>query len=152
MRRGFAMFVFIRLVPARVRTVGSFRAPDPWNGGRPTDFNIEAYKMVPKGTHRPKEVWGGKERYGIRSEADGAERMLPDSLGVLLREGRIPKEVAPQLLLEITPTLRKRDFDPLWKTSVHYWIGGFFGLIAAACLVMAAMQLAASMDASGHEP
>jgi hypothetical protein len=67
-------------------------------------------------------------------------------------EGRIPKEALPRLLLEIMPTLRKRDFDPLWKTSVHYWIGGFFGLIAAVCLVMAAMQLAASMDASGHEP
>src|ERR1044071_5778145 len=44
----FAMFIRIELVPLRVRTVATLRAPDPWNGGRSTDFNLEAYRMVPK--------------------------------------------------------------------------------------------------------
>lgn len=145
------MFVFIRLVPARVRTVGTFQASDPWNAGRTCDFNLEAYKMAPKGARRPQDTWGGKEIYGIRSEADGVERMLPDSLGVLATEGRIPKEALPKLLIDMAPSLRKRDFNPLWGTTMHYWIGGFFALIVAMCLAMAGMQVV-SAGPSGHEP
>lgn len=144
------MYVRIKLAPLRVRTVGGFRAPDPWNAGQVTDFNLEAYKMVPKGARRPQGVWGGKELYGIRSEIDGAERMLPDSLGVLCIEGRLSKEALPRLLFEMAPTLRKRDFHPLWTTKIHYVIGAVFGLMAAACVAMAGVQFAGA--ASGHEP
>lgn len=146
------MFVVIRFTPMRVRTIGTFRAPDPWNRGQVTDFNLEAYKMVPKGTRRPEDSWGGKELYGIRSELDGAERLLPDSLGVLAVEEKVPKPALPRLLFDITPSLKKGDFNPIWSSKIHYFIGAFFGIVAAACLAMGGSVLVDAGAGAGHVP
>lgn len=104
--------------PARVKTEGSFTAEDPWNQNRRSSFTIEAYIMAAKGprpTARTKVF--GSYLLGIRSEADGVERMLPESLVHLWRTNRVPSEALPRLLealprllKEMGPMLGKSDF------------------------------------------
>jgi len=78
-----------REVPrTRVKTERSFTAEDPWNQNRPTVFTIEAYLMAAKGTmprRRPSKRTLFPYFLGIRSEMDGVEHMLPESLAYLWR-------------------------------------------------------------------
>jgi len=109
-----ALLLYRSLVPVRVKTEATFTAEDPWNQNRRTLFTVEAYVKTFKGaTPRP----GFKSPlamylYGIRSEVDGVERMLPASLSELWRSNRVPVEALPKLLKEIEPTLKKADYRP----------------------------------------
>ena len=38
--------VKISLVPKHVRTLASFTALDPWNGGPPTPYTLDAYQLA----------------------------------------------------------------------------------------------------------
>ena len=98
-------------VPRRVRTEGSFQAADPWNSSRLTTFTIEVYKMV----HRSVKVvrdsaMSGPPKFGIKSEIDGQDRMLPEFLQTLWQEKKVASEALPELLHKIEPELKKNDF------------------------------------------
>lgn len=134
----FPVLIAMSLKPARVKTEGSFTAEDPWNQNRRTSFTIEAYIMAPRGS-TPKagtKTLLGQYFYGIRSEVDGVERMLPESLAYLWRNNRVPPEALPRLFKEMEPMLRKTDFRLQFLTKTHtvlqYVITGLFALILLA--------------------
>jgi hypothetical protein len=99
-----------------LRTANRFAAEDPWNQNRPTTFTIEAYRIFlsSSGITKPSQL----DFYGIRSELDGRERMLPDSLCELYYRKQIRAESLPRLLKEIEPQLDpQKDANPFvrWK-------------------------------------
>jgi hypothetical protein len=55
----------------------------------------------------------GNYLYGIRSELDGRERMLPESLSELWRTNQVAAEALPRLLREIAPKLKQWDYRPI---------------------------------------
>lgn len=106
----------VRLLPRRIRTAARFRAPDPWSGGVITGFSIEAYALVPERITAP-EAWplyavGARLLHGLRSDADGAERMLPASLVALWQGGDAPAEALPGLLHALGGDVSRRDTLP----------------------------------------
>jgi hypothetical protein len=107
------LWMIFNLTRTRVKTEGSFTAEDPWNQNRPTVFTIEAYAAAAKGTMppvRPPKRTLKPYLLGIRSEVDGVEHMLPESLAYLWRHNRVPAEALPRLLKEMEPMLRQGDF------------------------------------------
>jgi hypothetical protein len=142
--------IWLMFKPARLRTVGSFTAEDPWNQNRRSSFTLEAYMLAPKG-FTPKadtKIFGGIPLYGIRSEVDGVERMLPESLTYLCRNNRVPAEKLPWLLKEMGPMLRKTDFRLQFLTKamtvMQYVLSGLFGLLLLALLAAAVLSPSAS--------
>ena len=119
----------IRLVPGCLRTLATFTAPDPWNQDRPTTFNIEEYVMVPEGAVRVVDTGMTVHVFGLRSETDGADHVLPESLFELWRTGRIPPETLPRLLLAIQPKLKKSDYRAVLHDPWRPWTGPIAGLI-----------------------
>jgi hypothetical protein len=105
------------VVPYRVRTADRFQAVDPWFGNTPTEFSIEAYRYAPEGG-QPDWRWGKRETFALRSEIDGLERRMPDSLVYLWMKGRVTREALPGLLrdMEAGFQLKKSDYLPL----LHY--------------------------------
>jgi hypothetical protein len=110
---------FIKLVPRRVRTDTAFRAADPWNAGRVTDWTVEAYVMVPEHRPDPGNLYsmGASERFAIRSDVDGGEHFLPESLIRLWREQRVAAERLPALLHALEPTLNRTDYRMIPKVE-----------------------------------
>lgn len=127
------------LVPRRLRTEARFQAPDPVYGNRDTEFSIESYIYVLEHADERSSLWraGNTPVFGLRSEIDGAERFLPDSLSHLWRSGRVPPEALPGLLQEIAPRLRKSDYLPmLYRRSRRLAIfGGFLLLLLIGFLL-----------------
>jgi hypothetical protein len=104
-----------KLKAARLRTEGRFTAPDPWNDGRSAEWSIEGYVWVPahwRGVP-PRMLEKTAASYALRSEIDGVERFLPDSLGHLMRTSGVSLASLPRLLAEIGPQLSKVDFKPM---------------------------------------
>ena len=134
----------IALVPVRVKTEGSFTAEDPWNENRRTSFNVEAYLLVPRGTRvAPGTKALAGYLYGIRSELDGCDHMMPESLVELWRTGRIPAETLPKLLQRMEPTLKKADYRPILRNTllkITQYI--FVGLMALLALFLVGVVLA----------
>jgi hypothetical protein len=132
----------VHLVPRRVRTVARFRAPDPWQDDRLAEFSIEAYRYVQQPEFftnwrdlplpRRSEA---KEVYGLRSELDGRQRLLPDALSHLWKAGRLPAEVLPALLRDLRPQLSKTDYRPLLAANFR-----LTATIAATVLGVAALS------------
>jgi hypothetical protein len=105
----------VRSIPRRLRTLARFEAVDPWYGQR-TIFSIESYALVPERITAP-EAWpgyavGARRLHGIRSEADGVERMLPASLVALWQCGEATPEALPGLLHGLETELRETDLLP----------------------------------------
>jgi hypothetical protein len=134
------MSMIIKLYPRRYRTAAQFVAPDPRNGNRATPFTLEAYKMVLQSAllgpaPNPRR---GRDRFAVRSEIDGVERFLPDSLNKLWEAGRIQANAIPRLLAAIQPSLRAADYRWVPGLRIHVAYGLFFGLFLLACLLGAA--------------
>lgn len=121
--------------PARLKTEMAFTAEDPWNQNQRAEFTLDRYAMALKGAKLKPEArtLTGSYVYGIRSEIDAVERMLPESLGYLWRNNRIPAETLPRLLKEMQPSLRKSDFRMQVLTKMHtfllYFIAVLLGLL-----------------------
>jgi hypothetical protein len=133
-----AVVISVKLEPRRLRTLETFEAPDPWNGGAPAAFDLDLHKLMPKRARVVREgsFWG-KDVYALRSKGDGADRFLPESLSELWKTRRVATGALPRLLAEVEPGLRPGDFAPVLHLRFHRWLAAFFGLIAAACLGMA---------------
>jgi hypothetical protein len=109
-----ALLIARSLVPVRVKTETSFTADDPWNGNHRTSYTVEAYLKLFKGSKPPKtKPLGAIYLYGIRSNIDGVERMLPDSLSELWRTQRVRTEALPRMLNQMEPALKKGDYRPV---------------------------------------
>jgi hypothetical protein len=134
--------ISVKLEPRRLRTVESFEAPDPWNGGAPATWNLDLHTMVARGTKAAGEgaTWG-KEVYALRSKLDGADRFLPESLAALWKTGRAPTGALPRLLSEVTPSLRSGDFAPLLHLRAHRFMAAFFALVALTFLVLTVAEV-----------
>jgi hypothetical protein len=109
------VLVKVRSIPRRLGTLARFEAVDPWHGQR-TSFSIESYALVPERITAP-EAWpayavGARRLHGIRSEADGVERMLPASLVALWQGGEATPEALPGLLHGLESELRETDLLP----------------------------------------
>ncbi len=146
-----AMFVSVKLIPRRMRTREEMEARDPWNGDRPASFRVEVYKLIPAHVTDPREwrdgtvhTMGSKELFGIRSEADGVERMLPTFLADAYAAGHVPAELLPGLLARVEPELVGTDFRPL--------PGGGALRLAAAGLVVALLGGAGLAALGGSAP
>ena len=95
----------------RLRTLGRFTAGDPWNGNRPTEFSIEEYVMMPAGSAQALDTSQFVHRIGLRSETDGSQHMLPESLVELWRRGQVAPERIPALAQAIEPRIVKDDLN-----------------------------------------
>jgi|HubBroStandDraft_6_1064221.scaffolds.fasta_scaffold47746_3 hypothetical protein len=123
-----------------VKTEAAFTAPDPWNQNRPAPFTVEDYTVAISGsTIRPDYKPRVDYVRGIRSNLDGVERLLPESLSALWRDKRVPSEALPRLLHEMEPTLENGDHLVLNEIKedavmrVVAWIGfGFVSVVPVA--------------------
>lgn len=135
------VLISVALEPRRLRTVETFRAPDPWHGGE-REWDLDLHQLVPK---RAAEgaLWG-KELHGLRARGDAVDHFLPEALAELWRRQQVPAPALPRLLAEIEPTLRPGDFTPLLHLRMHRWLAAFFALLALGLLGLAARGLMAS--------
>jgi len=133
-----ALLYYRSLAPVRVKTEASFTAEDPWNRNRRTAFNIEAYMRTLKNLKdlppRPRNSFG--YLYGICSEVDGVERMLPASLSELWRSNRVPAEAIPRLPKQIDPTLKKSDYRPVAGKKTLSVLAGFLWVVLGLLTLM----------------
>ena len=128
-----ALFMWSLSKRAHVKTEASFAAQDPWNENRRASFTIESYVRL------------GRYLYGIRSEVDGIERMLPECLECLWRSNRVPAESLPRLLKEMQPMLKKTDFRFQVLTKGYAVMGWIFtGLLGLNLVGLAAAIFAGS--------
>jgi len=145
-RNGRKMFPALLLArgrgPVRVKTETSFTTKDPWNQNRSTPFTLEVYwqpirGMVPKPDKKKPFL------YGIRSNTDGVERLLPDSLCELWLQNRVAVETLPRLLQQMEPTLKKSDYNPMLRdwtvTFLVYFVAVMIGLAALMPILMATL-------------
>ena len=133
--------MIIPLTPARVRTEASFTAEDPWNQNYRTAFTIEAYMLMFPGTApAPGTKPLAGYLYGIRSELDGREHMLPEALSELWRTNQITAEALPRLLKQMQPKLKAWDYRPILRnkmlTVLQYIVSILFLLIALLPVVV----------------
>ena len=81
--------------------------------------------------------------YGIRSEIDGAEHMLPEALVELWHTNRISAEALPRLLLQMQPTLKAWDYRPFLRnkmiTVLQYVMIALFTLLALLPVVVSVL-------------
>jgi hypothetical protein len=135
-------------VRVMVKKEAAFTTEDPWNQNRRSQFSVEDSLLAPAGSRR--KVWtepfGGYLR-SIRSETDGVERRLPDSLAYLWLHKRISSETLPKLLKEVEPKLRESDY----KMYLRNWrvLLGFF---AAPCVLLLGLLLFNIYDGSVSLP
>jgi hypothetical protein len=139
-------------VPMRIRTAGRFHAADPWNGNLPTEFSIQVYWrsdvaiwLPASGTPADSQLL---DMFGIRSEIDGHEHMLPSFLSELWQTHRIAAEALPRLLISAQP-LPKRDYLPFWRRSRRIQRA-----LAALALVSIGVLVwgIANLPPAGHRP
>jgi hypothetical protein len=109
-----ALMYLKSLAPVRVKTETGFTAEDPWNGNRRTPFTLEAYIKTYKGLapRNGKIPKGAVLFYGVRSELDGVERMLPSAMSELWAQKRVATEALPRLVNAMEPILKKADYGP----------------------------------------
>jgi hypothetical protein len=101
----------------RLRTLGHFAAIDPWLGNRPTEFSVEEYVMMPAGSVQAIDSVLYAHRIGIRSEIDGSERLIPESLYELWKRGQVPGARVPILAQAIAPRVLKEDLNLILDKS-----------------------------------
>jgi hypothetical protein len=94
-----------------LRTLGRFAAADPWNGNRVTEFSIEEYVMMPSGSPQAVDSGVFAHTIGLRSELDGSQRMIPESLFELWKRGQVPAERIPTLARAIAPRVLAEDLN-----------------------------------------
>jgi len=144
----FPALMYLRsLAPVRVKTETSFTAEDPWNGNRRTPFTVEAYLktykgIAPRGGKKPA---GAVFFYGVRSELDGVERMLPSAMSELWSEKRVATEALPRLLKAMEPSLKKSDYGPPIRARMLTVLSWFLWLVMGFLVFMPLLLLSQEM-------
>ncbi len=123
-----------------LRTLGRFSANDPWNANQPTNFLIEEYVMMPQSSQQAVDSSQFAHRVGLRSELNGSQQMLPESVVELWRRGQIPAERIPILAQAIASRIVKEDYNlilhqDLTKTVVIPLIAVFVVMVAVGLFV-----------------
>jgi hypothetical protein len=125
MSAGKALLFGVKSVmkPVRVKTAASFTAVDPWNQDRVTSFKLDEYLLMLGGASvkESTKATGTDFKRALRSEIDGVERWLPDSLSELWRTKRVPTEALPRLLKEAEPSLKPGDYAVVLRNKAR-WI------------------------------
>ncbi|HZJ64635.1 MAG TPA: hypothetical protein VFD36_14050 [Kofleriaceae bacterium] len=135
--------MMIRLIPKFVMTVTSFAARDPWNAGRETRFQIDAYVQVPElnpnmrvSKHLP------LQRYLLALQPAGGElHMLPESLAELWRRKEVAEHRLPAMLHAIEPALTRKDYRIYLVTWPLMLYAATVAVLLGAVGVMAAITL-----------
>ena len=104
----------------RLRTVGRFTAARSL-ARQPllTEFSLEEYVMMPAGSQQAVDSGMFGHRIGLRSEVDGSERMIPESLYELWKRGQVPADRIPVLAQAIAPRVLAEDFNLILSQSTQ---------------------------------
>jgi hypothetical protein len=124
------------LHPMRLRTLGQFAAIDPWCGNRPTEFSVEEYVMMPAGSPQALDSALYAHRIGIRSELDGSERLIPESLYELWKRGQVPGARVPVLAHAMAPRVLKEDLNLILDKSA---VKSFLIVVIAVFVLISAI-------------
>jgi hypothetical protein len=125
--------------PVVLKKLRVFRAANPWDRGRLTDWNLNEYGIgLVSGNHAnssyPARQLGTRltRSLGIQSRSDGRCHLLPRSLEDLSRSQQAPDERLPSLLRRIEPTLEELDFrqNPMAGAMAYY-----YPLVSAAVML-----------------
>jgi hypothetical protein len=119
----------VERIAVRAQTLRSFRAVDPWQGGRERrEWTLNLYRIVAENPARPGEavavpalspqeripddprqvLLSADEALGI--EADGWHRLIPRVLARLWARGDVGDVALPLLIHALESQLRRRDF------------------------------------------
>ncbi|HEY6253758.1 MAG TPA: hypothetical protein VI685_27700 [Candidatus Angelobacter sp.] len=79
--------------------------------------------------------------FGIKSELDGKQRMLPESLVELWRTRRIPAEALPRLLWQMQSSLKRGDYLPTLRSRGIQWLTVVVALLCMAMVLGFASKL-----------
>jgi hypothetical protein len=132
-----------------LRTVRTFRAPNPWNQGQAADWSLNEYALAPVGNVMGIQLDGTKpspihktRSLGILSRPDGRHHLLPRSLATLSQNQQAPDDQLPALLREMEPTLQDVDFKH--PNDRFFWIAGI--LLTAGALMIAGISIWAALQ------
>ena len=91
-----AILMSMMAEPARLKTELSFKADDPWNHNQRAQFVLDRYLAAQKGAQlKPHaRAFNGSCFCGIRSEIDGVDRLLPESLAHFVARWKDPASSA----------------------------------------------------------
>lgn len=139
--------------PIILRTLRTFRAPNPWNQGQAADWSLNEYALAAVGSAMGIELDGTKPStihptrlLGIQSRPNGRHHLLPRSLATLSQKQQAPDDQLPALLREMEPTLQAVDFKH--PNDVFFWFAGI--LSTAGALMIAGVSIwAASQQLMG---
>jgi hypothetical protein len=139
--------------PIILRTIRTFRAPNPWNRGQAADWSLNEYALAPVGSVMGIKLDGTKpspihktRSLGIQSRPDGRHHLLPRSLATLSKKQQAPDDQFPALLREIEPMLQDVDFKH--PNDGFFWVAGI--LSTAGALMIAGISIwAASQQLMG---
>ena len=126
----------------RIKTETSVLAADPWNQDRSAPFAIEDYMYLVRGQPLKPGAKSPSGFYilGLRSDIDGVERIMPESLSILWRNKQVPSEALPRLLKQIQPSLGPRDHFLFLQNNmmaISIWVlWAVFALMAGAFMLL----------------
>jgi hypothetical protein len=142
--KGILFGVKALMKPVRVKTATSFTAEDPWNQGHRSSFKLEEYLLMLSGSTvtESTKATGTDFLRAIRSEADGVERRLPDSLSELWRSKRVPAEALPRLLKEAEPSLKSGDYAVVLRNKARWLLAAINTCICMGFVVFTIVGLA----------
>ena len=138
--------------PKKVVHLTQFAAPDPWNQGVTTAFDLD--KCFDGGfapSYAAFEEDSLPHRYALRSHLDQQHRALPDSLAGLWRKQIVPPEQLPSLLHQLAPSLQRSDYIRLstmnpMQRGIRTWAAPFFGVFL---LLLGLIELKANEPSLG---
>jgi hypothetical protein len=125
--------------PVLLKKLRVFRAANPWDRGRLTDWNLNEYGIgLVSGNNvnssYPASQLGTRltRTLGIQSRSDGRCHLLPQSLEDLSRNRQAPDERLPALLRQMEPTLERLDFrqNPMDGAMIYYYAMVSAGVMA----------------------
>jgi hypothetical protein len=141
--KGILFGVKAVMKPVRVKTAASFTAEDPWNQGRRSSFKLEEYLLLLGNASVTEftKATGSDFKRALRSEIDGIERWLPDSLSELWRSKQVSTDALPRLLKEAEPTLKSGDYAVVLRNKARWLIVAINTFICLGVLIFTVVGL-----------
>lgn len=150
--------VDLERIAVRAQTLRSFKAIDPWDGGRERqEWTLNLYRIVADNAARPgkaiavpalspqeriiedprKALLSADEALGI--ETDGWHRLIPRVLARLWARGDVGDVALPPLIHALESKLRRRDFlRPIARGGL-WMIAAVLGTLAVVSLAVFAV-------------
>lgn len=112
------------------------QAPNPWNNGQLTQFNIcVQYKggLVP--AYAAYDKRSRLQGYLIHSASDNVYRRMPDALARLWLDGEVPSRLLPELLYLIEARPERKDVTPYLTLNSMQRMVKVVGVIALGIII-----------------